>query len=345
MAHAAHDDLEVDDLVVIEADDQDESPARPSPAPSSTHGSGSDVVTLVACAVSCVVIGLLLAAGPKLSWKMTQISEGFAYLGVHGGALMMGGLVLGGLALVRRAQNATSAALAERADDRRVLDQIALEQGQLRTVIVELQEAQDSVRDRINHVRNELEHSLQSLGHGLRAELPRLVPPPAAPTGDGNQHEAIFLLATTLDKVGEKIEQRLKTQYDALQEHLEDVGAAIVSARHSMEELLSQATANAAAAPYDDPGTPLGLLDTIDDEHVEPSEHSIVDQVSAALPSEPDVPMGGAHDSHWLERTAPEPEQVQALQQELDTQTKLMQLSSLLSDERLRQALQNMQQR
>jgi hypothetical protein len=121
---------------------------------------------------------------------------------------------------------------------------------------------------------------------------------PQQPQQSGVGEEAIFRLAASLDQLGARMEQRLKSQYGAMQDSLEELNGVVLAVRKNMQEMLDAAAAeqhawaqqqpDAAASleptayvhPDSEPmpvqdappveGTPLGLLDSLDDPMSEP---------------------------------------------------------------------------
>ena len=106
---------------------------------------------------------------------------------------------------------------------------------------------------------------------------------PQAQSGD-TQGDAVFRLAASLDKVGAKIEERMKSQFTALGERLDSVEAGFEEARRSLEASAPESNEVPAEAPVAEstpidvpvadapvveqeepaPESPLGVLDTID---------------------------------------------------------------------------------
>lgn len=392
LAIQEQDDLDPDATAVAEEADEAvaESTARPG------RGSASEVSMMMMFSVACLLGGIVLALGPKLSWKLTQITEGAAYLGIHSGALIIGGLVIAGLALLRRGQVGMEGTADQQAEDRTLIEQLATDGLQMKHAVEQLSRTMSSMTNQVSELRGEIDVKLRETITALKNELPRLAPTPLAPAG-GGQQDALFMLAASLDQVGERIELRLKNQFDTLQDHFEDIGASILSARHSMDEMLhggerrpaaaevtswtpdatrgptprpTNAPLNAARpnAPRHTGGqsggpmgainpngpngsasgmvveSPLGVLDLIDDEHMYFSPDARLESIGAALPAEHDT-MARTLENQWSEdalSAAPEVPAVSMQRQALDTQTKLIQLSTLLSDERLRAALDKM---
>src|SRR6185503_1353087 len=153
-------------------------------------------------------------------------------------------------------------------------------------------------------IEAELAHTRGALDQRVQASANEVVQALAAQRAASSPDEAIFRLAASLDQVGMKIEQRLKTQYTALQDHLEDVGAAILSARNHMQGLTRggedhiarlrdevhaqvesalEQTGHWSTSRRDRDTPSLGVLDSID----EPAPVAEVEDVDSALPVNP----------------------------------------------------------
>lgn len=303
--------------------------------------SGFDAIFLQLAGVALLGGGLALCLGPKLSWKLTQIADGFKYLGVQGGVLAIGGLTLVGLGLLRRGQIALGTPTAEQAEDRLLIEQLTKDSLRFADDLTRLESSLAHVEAELVRSRRTLEERIAA---GTREVINAIPPPHEAPSSE----DAIFRLAASLDQVGARIEQRLKTQYTALQDHLEDVAAAILSARNQMQGLEHTGVQNAVALRQEvasqvetaleetgfwtngkrNPNPPsLGLLDTLEDPAA-PSHD--VEDFNAPLP-QAEAP-----------NAFPQPSARMMSADELDTKTRLVQLSSLLADPKLRQALEGL---
>lgn len=307
-------------------------------------GSGFDATLLMSLGIAAVAVGLALSLGPKVSWKLTQISDGFKYLGIQGGVLVMGGLILTGLGMLRRGQIALRTPTPEQLEDRLMLEQLTKDNLRMSEEIARLEGGLAHAEAEIAQSRRALEERVQACAREVIAAIP-------VPREEPSAGDAIYRLAASLDQVGMRIEQRLKTQYTALQDHLEDVGAAILSARnqmqglqrgHSDDTLQREVRAQVANALEETgfyghngregrPGS-LGVLDSIDEN---PVPEASLDDVGAALPQvDPANANGTAAESGYAEGEFGDPE--------VDTKTRLMQLSTLLADPKLRAALEGM---
>jgi hypothetical protein len=292
---------------------------------------GAEATLLMLLGLSCTLGGLALSILPRFSWKAAQIMVGFDYLGIHGGAVAVGGMVLLGLGLVARRQGSREESSAPESDGpgaQLLLEQIAADVLQMRGSMDELEGQQAALRSGLAGVGTELA-ALRAVNQN---EAPR-----------GGSEDALFGLATSLDKLGLKLEMRLKAQHQALQDSLEEMNATFLHARQAIEEKLdaaatapaSQSTAP-AVAPEDAPAdaSSLGVLDSLDDYGAAlpgraASAGIDLEQLELAQRAlEHEAPARGAsweEELQLVEASAP--------------RTKLDQLQSLLADEEVRAVL------
>ena len=294
---------------------------------------------------ACMLAGAAFAFGTTLG--IGEIAASASELGLRAGTLVLGGATLAMFGILRRGQLGLAQPSSEELEDRLLLEQLtkdSLNQGE---TLERLENLVANLSGELRSTRAELEACVE---RGARAVI-GAIPPPAPPQ---SPDEAIFRMAASLDQVGMRIEQRLKTQYTALQDHIEDVGAAILSARNQMQGLTRHGAEHAqelrrevqsqvekaleetgfwSGAAQANGDTPLGVLDTIEDPV--PEEH---------LPGEPraeNYDLGAVGSA--LPGTNEEPENVEVaalpLQLDLDTKTRLVELKSLLADPKLRRAL------
>ncbi len=332
-----------DDVLHVEDGSNEETPAVPAKLPKPVRVPRSfDALFLMLIGLGAFGLGMTLSLGPRLSWKLSQIAEGFRNLGVEGGVLMMGGLIMVAVGLLRRGQVALRTPTTEQAEDRLLIEQLTKDSLRAAADLSRLESG-------LAHVEAELAATGQELAQRIAAsarEISGLIPPPQEmPSPD----EAIFRLAASLDQVGMRIEQRLKAQYTALQDHLEDVGAAILSARNQMQGLSHAGDQHAAVlreevqaqveTALEETGfwangrnqklPSLGVLDTLDDHEVTPAQD--LGSVGSALPVNPEEAREHGATTAFAEAT-----------EDIDTKTRLIQLSSLLADPNLRKALEGM---
>jgi hypothetical protein len=168
-----------------------------------------------------VVCGVALAVGPRLSWKVDQISRGFSYLGVHGGTLIVGGILLAAIGLVLRAQS-VAAETASTRDELPMIEGLTSDVLRMHHSLEHLARSVDAFENKIDRVVREVRE--------LEFKIPKPEPVQVAapqPALDEGQKDAIFRLAASVDHVGARIDQRLKAQYKELYDRLEEINGLV----------------------------------------------------------------------------------------------------------------------
>ncbi len=378
----------------VELDPHD-APAAPRPAPAQARSSGGgDSVLWILLGLGSLSVGVLLAAAPNISWTASKIAERLAGMGVHSGVAVVGGLTLMVLGLIRRGQNAARAEL--QYDSSLLFEQIASELIEIRGALESSTARGERLEARLDDLSKDLLLAREALSGELQALTAR----------EGNS-SALFQLASGLDKLGLRVEQRLRLHHSTLQESVDELAATLEHSRRSLEEQIHalsatqydapqhdaaeyDAPAGYEAAPYEteqpeaaayesatgeviardttplelaaqhardeaqqtsapqaqDNSNSLGLLDQFDD--VAPAlptpnaaaPQRALEQDFGSSRGETHVELDRAARS--LRTDATWDEQMMVEHQDLDTKTKLLQLESLLSDERLRSALEAM---
>jgi hypothetical protein len=189
---------------------------------SSSSGSKGQGAILTALGAVGLVAGAGLAAAPSLSWSAGQA---LANLGNHwmlGAAVGIGSLGVLALGLVRKslAQQAQN----QPADPSLLLEQIA-------TDLV-------SLREELSTLSNSGREQVQSI-QTLQAEIGELRQSQSA---NAVSNEALFQLAASLDKLGHRIDQRLKLHHSTLQDTIDELAATVDHSRRAIEERLGQAS-------------------------------------------------------------------------------------------------------
>jgi hypothetical protein len=339
-------------------DEPRSSALRRSAKPRESKGGNFESNVLILFGLLCIVGGAALSILPRFSWKAEQVLSGFDHLGIHGGAVAIGGMVLVGLGLVRR-QLGNQGGPGASYDDL-LFEQVAAD-------IVLTRGGLERLQDLTSDMQSELSN--------LSREVSRLASQPAPqPVVTGGNEDALFGLAASLDKLGARLEQRLKAQHDALQTNLEQMSESLMNTRSELEasyasqlasaQALAQAPAQApeqapAPAPaevaysqpqevratVEDPvaeASSLGLLDSLDDFGTPPAlpqrapesattlDPDALDELRVHI--EKDLGHGTPRGRTWEE----ELEMIETP----DPQSKLEQLHALLADEEVRAALE-----
>jgi hypothetical protein len=349
-----------DDLHIEEIDDSLPEPrantaARWARSNMSAGKGASEALLFQTLGALGLAVGLVLWAGAPFQSTLADAAKALSSVNLHPSTLLVGGLLLYCFGRVRKSQVEQSRYLAGKDDG--LLEQVAAAQVHTRNALEKLAHSQSAVQSALEEQHRALRHDLQQLAAAS-----------ARKEDDGAAQEAIFRLAASLDQLGARVEQRMQAQYETFQVGLQQVGNEIVTAQNDLRELFAHIPAVLPAEPSDpfseplpqgepaaspaqadrsntqpprstprpaqlpnEPISSLGVLDNISDEGAAlPSPIRRVPQGSFS--SEPPEPRG----SIVKENTPAE----RAL--ELDTHTKLTQLSDLLADDRLRAALEDM---
>ncbi|MCE9593166.1 MAG: hypothetical protein K8S98_03135 [Planctomycetes bacterium] len=278
------------------------------------------------------LVGVALAVEKFLPAPVAAIAASAHQMGLGGDVLAVGGFLL--IAIGSLVKSASRAA-ARPSDDALLLEQVASDLIVVKDGLEQARQSTQIVHDDVRMVQS----SVQALAETQSA----------MPQGGINGEDAIFRLAASLDQLGARMEQRMKAQYGEMQSSLDELGDVVTSMRRHIDEMLEsqpmQASAHppVPAVPVEAPRAPLplssveapvhvplGLLDQLDDA-LAPVAQAMPTQAmprGAAMQAQPSVPM-----------TTPAPMSVPMRD---DTDEKLTELRALLTDERLRAALEQM---
>lgn len=177
---------------------------------------GLDASLLLLTGFFATLGGLALCVGPKISWKLTQISEGFAYLGLFGGTLFMGGLVLVAMSTLRRGQNQL----------RRELWQLQPNagEGELSDDVQAIGEIVEQLEADVSGLRQSFQVLLdQGLG-SVRQQIESLAKEQQQTTSQ-DPDDAVFRMAASLDQLGAQLGRQLDSRVGELEQRLEALHA------------------------------------------------------------------------------------------------------------------------
>ena len=319
-----------------------------SPAPRSRSREGG---MFLAFGGMCALVGVAATILPRMSWKADQIMAGFETLGVDSGTLLMGGLVLMALGLVRRAQDAAR----PDNDQELLMEQIATDLMELRGSLEDLRGSAAALSGRVEFVGG----AVAQIGEQIEAR--NAVP--------AHSQDALFQLAASLDKLGARLDQRLKVNHTMVQESLEELVSSIEHSRRSVEERVPVALSHLIDNPIENTVYEQTPIVTAPAEQSCDAAHSrgslgvldsITDDIPAALPADaqthgidfdhldqqsPELARGMEATSRAAQSGGAWDDEPMAEHDASDTAQKLEQLQSLLSDERLRAALDSMRRR
>lgn len=333
-----------------------EAPARASGTASS---GGGDATAWMLLGLLALAGGVALMALPSLSWTAGKVASRLDSLGIQSGVVMLGGALFMVLGLVRRGQHAARAEM--QYDASLLFEQIAAELVEIRTSLEAGRAREEASARQFDELRRELNQTRGALAAEIEKHAPR------------DHSDALFQLAAGLDKLGLRVEQRLRLHHSALQDSVDELSATVEHSRRSLEELMQGRGEPLAAnlpstTPYEEqtqdeyqaPSEPLpasvseapsegtgslGLLDQFDDvaaplPNVQHEESVVSDEFDSSS-AQAQADLDRAARSSRTESTWDEQLMVES-PQDLDTKTKLLQLESLLGDERLRAALDAM---
>lgn len=227
---------------------------------------GFDASLILMTGFFAVLGGLALCFGPRISWKMTQIAEGLAYLGLFGGTFLMSGLVLVVLGTVRRGQQILQRDLWQsRSDD--------AHEAQLSDDVQAIGQIVEDIAAQVASMPPTVQASMEQGLGPVREGLARLAQM-AQDTGSQRSDDAVFRMAASLDQLGARLEgqfqsrvtelenriETLQAVHDASIAAIEKVGSSVESLREHASsaqrdvlarvgELRETVTARAAAAP------------------------------------------------------------------------------------------------
>ncbi len=193
------------------ANPQAQEPRRPE-APRTAEAS-----LLLLMGFGITLAGLVLSMGPKFSWKVDQISQGFAYLGVHGGTLIVGGLMLAGMGMIRRGMAISLANDARDVDYELSMNQIAVDMGDVRTTLLDFDERFRGMKAAMKMITAQIAES------GKQAE------------SDGKSDDAIFRMAASIDQTWARMDKRMTELVEGLTRNLDGVHAELDQTRSALQ--------------------------------------------------------------------------------------------------------------
>ena len=212
------------------------------PVPPAPTGKSPQAQLLTLVGVGATLLGLALTVTPKLSWQAAKVMVGFDYLGVHGGALVMGGLVLVGTGMVLRQLSTLLASLNQSSADTGLMENVAADVLSVGSVLETVESAVDVLKGELNAMKLQVADL-----HAQAAEQPEGM----------SSEDALFRMAASLDKVGAKIEERLKSQFTDLSERIDMVEASVKASVETLNESVERIEESSASAAQAQAQAPL----------------------------------------------------------------------------------------
>jgi hypothetical protein len=166
--------------------------------------------------------GVAIATLPHVSYRAGQLAAGLGAHGAIGASVFTGGALLLALGWTKRSLARTNT---NDSTTTLLLEQLATDLAQTRATLDTLQQQIAETAQCTLAVREELTNA-RGNGEAL------------SPT------EAMFQLAASLDKLGARIEQKLKVHHTTLHEGIEELGTTLAHTRRTLEERLNVLESN-----------------------------------------------------------------------------------------------------
>ena len=177
-----------------------------------------------ATGILIAVLGIALAVLPNVLHGYGWVLKSAARYGITSAPLLMSGILVCGMGLIARTRNTTPAPapaplnIPQQSSDKLALEQLASDVALMRGGLQELRIEMVYVKDVTQSV--------------LQATHDRGVTAP-----EDGQQDALFRLAASLDQVGARIDQRLRSQHTALQDTLLEINATMLAMRAEIAEI------------------------------------------------------------------------------------------------------------
>ena len=172
--------------------------------------------------LALVAVGAGFALAPHYSWQVTKVAHAASAMGLHGGSLLVGGLVLIGLGIVARSVSSAQPAADNRAEYEALQSDLNLFNEQLTTKLAQMRAAIMQVQDAVTSVSTQQQALMQDQ-------------PGSGAPGD-NAQDAIFRLAASLDKLHAHFDERVH----AVDLQLRSGFEALLNASHDVRRHLGQ---------------------------------------------------------------------------------------------------------
>ncbi len=201
--------------------------------------------------------GALCAYGPQLLPAQAELFAHAASRGITSGALWCVAAVMFSLSVLARALGRNLEILAQSDDNSLLIEQIVMDLSQTRTSMQEL---------RVEFVY--LKEHISNLGRDLPAQI--------ATANESTTRDAMYRLAASLDQVGARLEQRIRTQHGTLEGTLQEVQQSLQATCEQVTQLQQSYSQGGAPGAWELPAEPasppisLGVLDHMADSREAP---------------------------------------------------------------------------
>jgi hypothetical protein len=217
------------------------------------------------------LLGALCIYGPKLLPAQAALFEHAAARGITAGLLWTIAALMFALSILARALGRNLEVLAQEDEQSPLIDQIVMDLAQTRTSMQEL---------RVEFVY--LKEHITAMGRDLPTQI--------AEASESATRDAMYRLAASLDQVGARLEQRIRSQHSTLEGTLQEVQQSLQATCDQVAQL-QQSLQQEIASPggWEMPAEParppisLGVLDHLADERA--ASQPVAIDLSAPLPA------------------------------------------------------------
>jgi hypothetical protein len=224
--------------------------------------------------------GALCAFGPQVLPAQAEFFARVAARGITPGALWCAAALMGSLAMLARALGRNLEVLGQEDDQSLLIEQVAMDLAQTRSSMQELRVEFVYLKD---HVTN--------MGRDLPTQI--------ASANESTTRDAMYRLAASLDQVGARLEQRIRTQHGTLEGTLQELQQSLQSTCDQVAQLQDSFSQGLGSGPslalppvpgtWELPAEPanapisLGVLDHLADDHAHDDSAQI--ELGAPLPA------------------------------------------------------------
>ncbi len=211
---------------------------------------------LLVAGLGAALAGAFVGFGAKLVPDQAHLIQQISSRGVSAGVLWCSAAALLGLGLVARRIGRSLDLIADREEENFVIEQLASDMAQSRASLQEL---------RVEFIY--LKDALGTLGRDLPARL--------SEASENSTRDAMYRLAASLDQVGARLEQRIRSQQGTLEDTLHELQSSLQMTCEQVSQLtlgMTTAPSPSPASGWEVPAEPaappigLGVLDTLGDE-------------------------------------------------------------------------------
>ena len=243
------------------------------------HTGQARLLSLSGVAMLLGAVGL--AVLPRFVPQTQDVARAFAAIGLTAGLCGALGVVLVALSWVRRAQTQIQLLAFELRENTTLLEGITVDVTEVGQCVEAVKSDGKLLGDRVQGLSTLIENQLE----GLRSEATQRDP-----------HDAIFKLASSVDRLGGRFEERFLANQEALEKSAHQWRDALDDVRESMETIERLVRSPAREIQAQDEGG-FEMLDRLDDQVQRESQAATLEAVASEAEA--------ALDASWLQEHAP----------------------------------------